>query len=190
MRIITKEVYKFSELSEEIRKKVIERWYDNEDYPYLTDDLLQKLAHFDKAKIFSDVKMAYSLSNCQGDGLSFSSTINLEAFLKKVYSKKLSSEKIRLLLDYIYKVFSQHNKGMYCYYHKSDVCFTYNEDEKDNMEQLWRDVFAEIQTYYCDMCKKLEKSGYAILEYRPSDSEFSEFSDDNNYEYYSNGKMI
>lgn len=190
MKIITKEykVYTFNELAEEAKERAINDYYKHEDYPFLEDDIMVELKQIDQ--FFSDIKLQYSLSYCQGDGLSFSGEFNLEEFLKKGYSKKLKSSQIAALCDYIYRVFSEGNTGNYCYASKSDVDCEYNyNDENDILEQLWQDVLGEIQEYYYNLCKQLEKYGYSILEYRMDFNEFDEFCEDNEYNFFENGEM-
>ena len=78
MKIITREykVYNFNELNNESKDYAIEKYYETEDYYFLEDDILEELYQLDKHKIFEEVKLRYSLSWCQGDGLSFKCEIN------------------------------------------------------------------------------------------------------------------
>src|SRR5271169_3042881 len=100
MEIRQYNVYKFEELSKEAKKKAIDKWYESEDYPFLGEDIMQELEYLDTLKIFEDVKLQYSLSNCQGDGVSFSANIILSRYLD---TKKYSVTKKDDICNAIYK---------------------------------------------------------------------------------------
>jgi len=191
MREIKVKVFKFDELSEESKEKAIEVWYSSEDYCFLEDDILSELEFFDEEGIFSNVKLSYSLSWSQGDGLSFSSDIDLEKFIDKIYEVKIPNWKKRALLTYINKVTTKWNTGHYCSCHESDVTSELSGyDERERLECYFKSIFEHIQQYYLDTCKQLEKYGYSVLEYRMDNKEFSENCECNDYEFYEDGKMI
>jgi hypothetical protein len=190
MKTITKKfkVFEFKELSNEIKDKVIEKHYNNEDYPFLEDDLKEELNYIDDKKVFQDVKLQYSLSCCQGDGLCFDSKIDLKAFLSD-YSLKESVK--RALQDYIYNIITKNSNNHYCYASKNQIDFEYNgSEDKKHIENVWQNVFEDIKTYYMDICSKLEKYGYSILEYRMNYNEFQEYCESNEYEFLENGSMF
>ena len=192
MKVVKREfeVYEFNELSEEAKQKAIDLWYETEDFPFLEDDIKEEMKQIDSC--FYDVQLQYSLSCCQGDGLSFEGTLNLEKFLNEVYSKKLRSSYKRALNDFIYDVGSEGNTGHYCYGHKNQIIYDENyQDFKDHkyINKLWDDVLEEIKEYYLNICKKLEKYGYEILEYRMTFNEFSEHCEINGYNFYDDGTM-
>jgi len=96
MQIITKQykVYEFNELSKEAKQKVINDYYKHEQECgniFLEDDILNEMGCIDEYNIFEGVKLCYSLSYCQGDGLSFESTINLKNFLRQYLFQKITS---------------------------------------------------------------------------------------------------
>lgn len=196
MKTITREykVFNFDELSKEAKQKAIDQYYDYEmqyGYHFLEDDISEELKQIDDC--FSDVKLQYSLSYCQGDGLSFSGELDLKKFLETKYSKKLPQYKIWGLDEYVYSVHSKGNSGHYCYASKNDIDYTENYQdyiERKHIDNLWQDVLTEIQEYYLDLCEKLKKYGYDILEYRMTDDEFSEFCESNDYKFFEDGKMF
>lgn len=76
---VTYKIYEFSELSEDVKTKVKE-WYLNNFYQNeeFSDMCKEELSHrFPK----SDLKVQYSLSYCQGDGLNVYGTLNLKDVL-------------------------------------------------------------------------------------------------------------
>lgn len=186
MRTTEQQVYKFSELAKDVQEKVIEKYYENEDYPFLNEDLLEELNQLDTLKIFSNVKLQYSLAYCQGDGLSFSADINILNWLK---NRNMKVSVVDAVYNNIYPIKCLGNQGRYAYAKKQHVCI-----EKENIRKYKRlDVLIdtieeELQDYYMDICRKLEKHGYSILEYRMDTDEFSEYAEAN--EYFINGKQF
>lgn len=162
MRQITLTAYKFNELSESAKEKVIEKHYENEDYYFLSDDLTESCKDYLKEYEcnYKDIKLYYSLCNCQGDGVCFTGLI----------------EKNGVTLEL--KHFGR-------YYHaRSTNMLFYDENGEDI------DDNKELSDIYFDICKRLENEGYNIIEYRMDNEEFGELSDANNYEYYENGELI
>lgn len=187
MKTKTYQVYSFNELSKEAKEYAIQKWYENEDYPMLKEDLLEELSQLDTLKIFNDVKLSYSLSCCQGDGLSFSANISLENWLK---GKKLSNKNIDNINEAIYKFISTGNKGFYSYATPEQIQYDVNDDILfEKVEKQVEDIKNEIASYYMNICKELEKYGYSIIEYRMNDQEFQEFCESNEYEFLENGKI-
>lgn len=186
METRTYQVYKFSELSKEVQERAIDKWYDREDYQWLKDDIMQELYELDTLKLFSDVRLQYSLSYRQGDGLSFSANIDFEAFLK---NKGLTTDKIDLLSNAVYKFVSTGNKGLYCYAHKDQI--QYEENER-HVDAIWEEIDRykeEIANYYIDICNKLKSYGYSVIEYRMSKEDFEELCEDNGYMFTKDGKL-
>lgn len=77
MRTVTEtfEVYKYSELSDKAKEKV-NQWYLNDPF---RDTELSEAYIGDLQYLFpnSDLKIQYSLTHCQGDGLNIYGTLNL-----------------------------------------------------------------------------------------------------------------
>jgi hypothetical protein len=186
METRTYTVYSFKELPKETQEKVIQQWYEKEDYPFLSDDLEEELRQLDTLKLFSNVKLQYSLGYCQGDGLSFSGDIDLEGYLKH---KKLSRKKINRYTDAVYNPKSTGNTGNYCYASKNNIYFDLQLDLTEQEDIELEAIRNEIAEYYMDICEKLEKTGYAIMEYRMSIEEFEEMAESNGYMFTANGKI-
>jgi hypothetical protein len=162
MRTIETKVYSFSELSNEAKEKAIEKYYENENYPFLSDDLTESCKEYLKENncIYRDIKLYYSLSNCQGDGLCFIGEIEKDGKLLKL----------------------THN---WRYYYASSVDMEFYDENGEEIEEV-----KELKDIYFDICNKLENEGYGIIEYRMDNEEFCEFSDENGYEYTEDGKRI
>lgn len=180
-------VYKFSELSKEAKEYAIAKYYENEEYPFLEEDILSELSQLDTLKIFSDIKLRYSLNYCQGDGLSFSANIDVDEYLK---NKDLSQDNKQLISMEVYKMYSTGNKGRYSYAHRDQIEWEANgSDVRETTEKLIETIKKEIAEYYMEICKKLEKYGYSVLEYRMDDEEFEEHCKSNGYMFLENGKI-
>lgn len=196
MQTIIKEiqVFKFDELSVEAKERARQDYCEIEDYSFLIEEELKQTD-----ECFDEVKLQYSLSYCQGDGLSFSGELNLRKFLTLVYSKKrkLNKKMIDLLCDWIYSVESAGNEGRYYFCSKSDIKYTEDYSLEKEMsefryliiDKLWENVLAEIQNYYVELCRQLEKYGYSILTYRMTDEEFSEHCEIDDYQFLEDGKQ-
>ena len=183
-------VYQFDELSNEAKEKAISQWYESEDYPFLSENLTEIITEcYDTEKVFSDIKLCYSLSYCQGDGLSFSASFDFEKWLQRYTFQDF---KKRALID-IYTVEIKQNTGHYCYAHEGcvngEACYM-NTIELRNLDQLFETVLDDIKAYYLEVCKQTEKAGYSELEYRMSFEEFSDLCECNGYNFDENGKMI
>ncbi len=191
MRVAIKKtkVYKFKELSKDVKEEIIQKWHDNDEYAFLEGDLYENLKDMDK--YFSSTKLQYSLSSCQGDGLSFSGEFNLLKFLN--YRTKLKKSVKRAICEIIYKVHSTGNTGHYCYAHTTDIDYddNYAGDKKvDRLYKLFEEkILPKIQNYYMGICKQLEDLGYKIINYRMDNEDFSEMAESNGYEYTKNGEI-
>ena len=190
MRIEETKFYTFDELSKEAKEKAKAKYYELEDDPWLEDDLNESLK--DKACYWKEAKLQYSLSCCQGDGLSFSGTLDLKAFLAEFFPKM---RRQNVMLEYIYKIYSTGNKGHYQYAAENQIDMDINvqpgpgKDYK-RLDQQADIILERVKDEYMTVCKALEKEWYSILEYRMSDVEFSEHCEANTYEFYEDGKMF
>jgi hypothetical protein len=161
------EVYEFKELSEEEKEKAKATWYENEDYPMLKDnlnELLGELLEENKIKEMGETKLGYSLSYSQGDGLNFTGTFEWKKYLIKIT-----------------------HSWRYEFASSSDIILM----DKESGEEISNEkVEKQFKDMYIGICNKLEKAGYAELDYRMDDKEFQEHCESNGYNFSKNGKMI
>jgi len=164
MKIVTYKVYDFNELSGEARQAAIEKWYKNEEYPFLAEDLTDLCGTLlsEKKITHDELKLYYNLSNCQGDGL---------CFIGKFQWKK-------------YYISITHNYRYY--YAESTEIMLMNEKGNEVYNEKAIKQFTDI---YLNICGKLEKEGYGILEYRMNFDEMRDFCETNNYTFTANGIM-
>ena len=193
MKTITKEyqVYTYDELSEEAKEKVRNSFGIN-DSDIETDTLKDGFKYLieEKYPYFEDTDFIWSLGNSQGDGLSFSSTLNLKLFIEKELPN-LKHKKA--MTELVFSVISRSNRGNYCYASESDIDFEYNYTNKsfDHLEKLFNDeVLPVIQKKYMEVCSDLERKGYAAYDYLYSDENARENSEANDYTYLKNGEMF
>lgn len=186
MRTIETTVYDFDELSDEAKQNAIEKWYENEDYPWLEDNIACFLSENDP--YFYDKKTQYSLSYCQGDGLSFESKFDLEKWLKDKGTVRASF--IPMLVFYL-DIRSYGNTGNRYPFARRDQIEMNIDTYKSypRIEALCESILSDVQDYYMELCKKAEQYGYGILEYRMTEQEFSELCQANERTFLPDGTM-
>ena len=162
MRVKETKVYEFKELSNDAKERAITKWYENEEYPFLGDDLQESLNNLlsESGCEYNDVSVWFSLSYSEGDGLCFTGA--------------LTKDGKKLVLT--------HN-GKY-YYAKSVTMDFYDDETGDEI-----DADETLKSIYFEICSKLEKEGYSILEYRMNSDEFEECCKANGYEFDENGNL-
>ena len=186
MRTIEQKVCEFSELSKEVQEKVIEKWYENEEYYFLSDDLYESLCSNVQNIFDRGFKVYYSLSCCQGDGLNIKGDIDLEKTLTLLFPDMKLRLKNRFLNEI--KIYSNSRNNHYSFSSESDIDFEcYNDFISTDFENNYLPV---IQDHYMDLCRDLEREGYSVIEYRMDIEEFTDMSECNEYEYFENGKQF
>ena len=158
--------YSFNELSEAAKNKAIQQHYENEDYYFLSEDLNEYLIELlnEYGYQYLNIKLEYSLSNSQGDGVNFTGELKINC------NNEITIKIEKLNFRYCHEL--------------TTALFFYDE----NNEQI--NEIDEIKKDYIQICKKVEKYGYSILEYRMSFDEFNEYSEENNIEYFISGKLF
>lgn len=190
MRILQTKVYDFAELNDEAKQKAIDNYYENETYDFLSEDLKQSLNYY--APYWEDVRLYYSLSYCQGDGLSFEGNLDLEKYLSNWKMKKSVKKAI---LSMLYYVKSKPNNRMYCFCSENDIEFEYQDyaydEEYPRLTAYFEDkILPFIRRDYYDLCEKLQKEGYAEIDYRMTFEEFEDLANVNDWEYTEDGNLI
>ena len=191
MKIKSYKVYDFNELTEEAKKNAINKYYESEDYSFLTMYLEDELYSLDVLNIFKSVNLQYSLGYCQGDGLSFSCNIDFDKFIDNyTYFSKWKESQKRALKQLVYNVHSSGNTQLYYFSSRKDIRFDfYIDEEYPLLENKLNEAICELQNYYLNICQELEKYGYSIIEYRMDNEEFLEHCQVNNYTFREDGTM-
>ena len=161
MKQLNTTVYDFNELTTEAKEHAIAEWYEAETYDDLGDILTELIkADLDEAGAeYDNIKVYYSLSCCQGDGLCFTGSITKDG-------KTL---------------FLTHN---YRYYFASSVEMVYQNQDGEEIGEV-----AELKNIYFATCRRAENAGYEEIEYRMSPEDFSYLCESNGYTFLHNGTM-
>ena len=166
MKTITKKynLYSFEELGQEAKDKAREAFNADNDYPFLTESLTVQL-HDKLVKLElteeTELKIYYSLSCSQGDGLMFEGTLS---------DKKGNKYTIE-------------HSGYY--YHEQSTSIT---GKDKNGEDIDTEQFE--QNTYIPLCRELADIGYKEIEYQDSEEYFAESCEANEYTFLEDGTMF
>jgi len=164
MQIIKKEykVYAFDELSKNAKDTAREKNLQEENYPFLEEDLKEQLKEeLKENEIQGEPEIDYSLSYCQGDGLMFTGSF---------YWKGLS-----IVID-------KSRNGNYSHSYMS-IFNIINEKEEEIESEEFEDLYHEI-------CRKIERIGYDIIETQQSEENFADLCNANDYTFLESGAMF
>jgi len=176
-------IYEFEELKDDIKEKVISRFREGNEYYFLEECLNEELEEELKNNGIEEIgetELRYSLGYSQGDGLSF------------IGNFKYKNVEINIKLG--------QNSNYYSHSNTTDInrIEEYNDDENDYditeelkiiQEQEKDEIEEEFKELYFDICRKLEKSGYAHIESENSDESITENIKANNYNFRENGEI-
>lgn len=189
MKTIELTLYKFDELSDESKQNAIETQRNSDYNIYLDsfdDDAHEQIID---AGFRGKIKLQYSLSYCQGDGLSFScdyfDKLN-DLFIEILGEGKQKT--IDCLINNCSFVLKSNNQ--YCFASKNDLDFyldNYYVKSQSNIDLVVEKVREKLENLYIDLCKSLEKQGYNEIDYQNSDEYISEMLISNDYDFTENG---
>ena len=198
MRTITEEykLYTYNELSEEA-KETVKEWYLNDDLrvDLFHEDLKNRLAENYKR---SDLKVCFSLSSCQGDGLNIEGKINLYDFLEKWGADEKSKRTIEHYIDNSFSEYTFESNNRYAYSCKfidrkyiDDTITEFIEDLKYNCirgikTDIVKAFFNDLIDHFEELDEEWEKAGYKYF-YDAEESEVKEYCEANNYEFLEDG---
>lgn len=184
----TVKVYGFNELSSEVQKKVIDRYRDS--YVDIEDAMNLEFINYVG---YLDLKLNYSLSCCQGDGVSFSGEVigkeDVKELADYVYGGKVP-RKILRLIDWGVINDVQFIRNNYHYVHKYTVdviveslipCHYY-------IYRAIRDFERAIKKWYLNTCNALETFGYNTIDSLRIDDYVRECIIANDLKFTENGK--
>lgn len=183
----TVNVYEFDELSSEVQKKVIDRYRDS--YVDIEDAMSLEFINYVG---YLDLKLSYSLSCCQGDGVSFSGEVIGKEEVKEladyVYGGKVPRKILRLInWGIIIDVQFIRNNSHYVHKHTVDViveglipCHYY-------IYRAICDFEKAIKKWYLNTCNALETFGYNTIDSLRIDDYVRECIIANDLEFTENG---
>lgn len=185
MRTKTVNVYTYGELSQTAKDKV-KQWLDDGDSFALTESLESDLSDHHG---IPNAELSYSLGYCQGDGVSFTGSWSgeeLKDILSKVYDGKVPL-KMRLLSNNLTIEFRRRSHH---YYHAYTIEVYFDSYVYSDRLAEYIDEQCKIIDYWrISICKDLEKTGYAEIEYRNSEEAMEETCEADGYEFYENGDL-
>ena len=192
MREVTTKVYTFEELSEQAKDKARE-WFreaTNADFSFeselITEDFEQQLEEYG----FTNAKVNWSLSNCQGDGVSFIgkwSGKELLPILKAAYGGNIPI-KVTRVIPWLTITFRRKH---FRYVHEltvDTIAEIENYYVSDRLQNLLNDIENTVDDYRIDICSILEKQGYSQIDYMYSNEYIDELIIANEYEFTQEGK--
>lgn len=176
MRTVTVDVYKFDELSEDVQKKVIARYRNlwGIDNTELEDSMNTEFSNYISGLNFT---LSYSLNSCQGDGVSFTGTVEGKEELLKlanfVYNDNIPRKILRLInWGIIYKVDFDRINSNYVHKHTVNIEVVDNYNMDDNyyhIVEAMTEFEVNIKCWYFHICNNLEDFGYNEIEYLQSE---------------------
>jgi hypothetical protein len=183
MKTIELKLYDFAELSMESKKRALEKYREfNTDYGWwesLLDDWKEKLAE----QGFNDAEINFSGFGSQGDGASFTASVDLDKFLTGCKVKT----KFKRVLDYDYDMVIK-TSGNYSYVYSMDIDASYYDNDK--LETM---LLGELENLVLGEARDLAKEIYRVLEeeyYRQtSDEAVAETLETNEYDFTENGEI-
>jgi hypothetical protein len=203
MREVTVKLYNFSELGKEAQAKAIKDWrnkgyaFGDSDAVTLTDKFKEELESYG---FDDDVKIEWSLGYCQGDGVAFYGSIDLEKILPNHLGDFTKDEQRRLYWlnnEYGISIKTVRNSYGYRYSHAYtmdiDLYCDYPTDYRET--ELYDEVLQKLEDIVLNdiqsLSLKLEREGYKFIERMESDEvirEFFEYNDDC-YEFTGDGTL-
>lgn len=202
MRKETIEIFKFEELSEEAQE-VARAGYRkslDEDFSYESDAITESMESTISSKVnnlIDDLKVSWSLNNCQGDGVSFTGSIssdeNIIAFLGMVLNRELSKNEVYMtrFIDSIDFV-----RDAYCHYcHENSVrtdintCYTIAADAAPRVSNILTMFQQKIEEWRIALCKELENGGYKSIDFYHSNERIDNNIIANDYEFLADGSQ-
>lgn len=191
MQTLQIDVFNFNELDNNVQKTVIEKYRDRMyEWGIDLDYFNEECYNIANKSGFLDINLSYSLSNSQGDGLSFSAEIDKEYFIKKCFPN-IKNSVFDILCNYV--IYScKSNGGRYCYASKNDIDIFLDPQYKSypNIEKLVYELYQYVQNEYLNLCGQFEKTGYDIIEYEYSDENIIDLIINNECQFTKSGQIF
>jgi hypothetical protein len=172
-------IYSYAELSEQAKKVALNNFHDylyNDNFFWdcINDDIKNTFAAMIKEQ-FENIwidQIYFSLSNCQGDGVSFTGTIDntsnrdgLYKFFEQVYSGNIP-HKVKRIISFIDQIIFE--RGASRYYHKytvaTELVDSYGTCKHKRYLAALNQIEQDIENYRLNICDEMEKTGYQIQD--------------------------
>tara|TARA_R110000744_G_C19144797_1_gene538718 strand:+ start:76 stop:648 length:573 start_codon:yes stop_codon:yes gene_type:complete len=189
MKTIEPNLYAFNELNQNAKNNAIEK--EKNDQEIFLDFFKEDCIFLAAKNGFENIDLQYSLSYCQGDGLSFSSSnyTKLNELFLEVLGK--GKEKTANLLAENCETLMKGNTGHYSYAAKNqiDLYLDSSVNDLDNIETIVGKVLLLLESKYIELCGLLEKNGYSEIEYQRSNEAIIESLEANEYQFLVDGSI-
>ena len=196
MRNVNVNVYEFDELPKDVQDEIIARYRDRL-VNVLNDDLgVIMNSELNNYTDNLNFELRYSLNCCQGDGVSFTGSVECKEELltlaSLVYDNKIPKNILRLInWDIIYKIdFARSN---YHYVHKYSVQINIIDNYNTNKDychinRAITEFEKAINKWYSQVCDTMEKFGYDTTENLYSDGNIKSYIEENECEFFIDGR--
>ena len=188
MEQIVIKAYTYNELSDDAKEKARE-WYKKDgnyiDAYMITEDMKQTLEDAGLA----DFDVLWSLSYCQGDGVAIDGRVNVEAFIKSQrflakevpgYKGKTKERYATLLIgsETVDKMQKLVDNGVQLditikhvgrYSHANSMSVSVEHDSDEMAPEVDQNIREAFEGYVKQVCRTLERDGYAWIEWQGSD---------------------
>ena len=196
MRKVEYEILTFEELLEESKQVAIQEKRDEGTWEEWDSSDLEEMWQEELTSYgWKNPKIRFSLSYCQGDGVSFLGKLPLEVALKIDYiTSRLDFKviyKLRKLIDHGIE-FSLESCNNRCVHEKSVKVYVnwgdLSHKSCTRLEKLVEKMRELVDDWRLHLCKTFEKEGYEEIEYHDSDEWIKEELISVDAEFYPNGK--
>ena len=198
------ELYKYEELDSKGKEKAKRKYLDEQDEYEFTD-----MVEADTTLVFpnSKLKVQYSLSYSQGDGLSVYGSLDFEDIFNILKGNDYPSltesivpfteKEIKTLMFYANENGSLNVDVDWRYPFFCDWCYNFADDwidtfECDGLSSIKTDLICRfektVKTIMKRYCKEWEDAGYKFF-YEIDDESMEEISEANNWEYLADGTL-
>ncbi len=193
MQTVEIKTYSFAELSEAAKRIAIDAEKESDYYPWddWHDAMLQDWTTDLEAYGYDDAKIEFSGFWSQGDGASFTATVNLEAWLKQ-HRLKTKYRKLLKASESFYIVFKIKRSLGGNYVHEYMISATHEvETATDNWDELDAQA-GELVELMTEDARKLSRKIYKALEaeydWHMDDEQIVSMIEANEYRYTKKGK--
>lgn len=209
MRTQETKIYKFEELNEEAQKyaikKQMETHYQDDYLNEMITDCIKYKAVTDYCLPIDELKIEFSLSYCQGDGVAFYGKLDSQTMINIIRNSKdddnctLEESHISLLDKFgdISLDISRNSLGYhYSHYNTMNVFLCYDDMEFSDYELLenLKKFTNEIESFFQELIKRISKEmeqiGYDTIEDYCSEESCKDAIISNEYEFLACGKMV
>lgn len=192
-------VFKINELAKEVQEKVIKRYQNKEDWCWdysdsdmLTEDFKNNL----EGTMFQDCDVHWSLSYSQGDGVKLLGDIDHVTLYNFLVDSgefnKTELRRIKYILDYICIELVDSSYYSSSYYNIVDyrdyIPCSHSSGYLDYIEPLMNRLIDIVKEESDKLTSQFETIGYESIEYTHTDEYILARLEDNEYEFYEDGR--